>query len=610
MCGISGYISDRQLIKKDSLIDTIKLMKLRGPDFNNCITRDYESKKLALLHSRLNIIDLNDRSNQPFVDGNLVLIFNGEIYNFLEIKEKLKGKYQFKTESDTEVLLMAYKEYGEKCVDHFIGMWAFAIWDEKKKELFLSRDPFGEKPLYYFLNKKGFFFGSEIKYIRSLCNEEFTKNKELIKKHLFLGYKSLNKSNETYYNKIYSLENSSNFKINLDLKFIRKKYWQPKIEIKKKLSQNDAIEGVKFHLIKSLKYRMRADVPLAFCLSGGIDSTSLVSIAKKKFNQKVSTFSIIDKDERYNEEDNINFINNELNCESNLILIDKNKNLFHDRMSKLIKQHDGPIATISYFIHSFLSEEIAKQGFKVSISGTGADEIFTGYYDHYLLHLESIKNTNHFNKNLEDWKKFIFPALRNENLKNPFYYINDRYDRRLVYEDNFDLAKYSQSNFEKMFEEEFYCEELLRNRMLNELFHEVVPVILKHDDLNSMNYSIENRSPYLDRNLIEFSLSIPPNYLIENGYQKKILREAMNGVLNDKIRLDRKKKGFNASINSIIDLENSEIIDFIFNKNSPLSEFVDLQKFKNDLDINNIPNHISKFIFSLVGTKMFLENKN
>ena len=151
-----------------------------------------------------------------------MLIFNGEIYNFLEIKEKLKGKYQFKTESDTEVLLMAYKEYGEKCVDHFIGMWAFAIWDEKKKELFLSRDPFGEKPLYYFLNKKGFFFGSEIKYIRSLCNEEFTKNKELIKKHLFLGYKSLNKSNETYYNKIYSLENSSNFKINLDLKFIRK----------------------------------------------------------------------------------------------------------------------------------------------------------------------------------------------------------------------------------------------------------------------------------------------------------------------------------------------------------------------------------------------------
>ena len=131
-------------------------MKLRGPDFNNCITRDYESKKLALLHSRLNIIDLNDRSNQPFVDGNLVLIFNGEIYNFLEIKEKLKGKYQFKTESDTEVLLMAYKEYGEKCVDHFIGMWAFAIWDEKKKNYFYLGTPSEKNHYIIFLIKKVF----------------------------------------------------------------------------------------------------------------------------------------------------------------------------------------------------------------------------------------------------------------------------------------------------------------------------------------------------------------------------------------------------------------------------------------------------------------------
>ncbi len=610
MCGISGYISERQLIRKNSLIDTIKLMKSRGPDFDNYITKDYKSKKLALLHTRLNIIDLNDRSNQPFIDGNLILIFNGEIYNFLEIKEKLKDKYEFRTNSDTEVLMKAFMEYGENCVDHFIGMWAFAIWDERKKELFLSRDPFGEKPLYYFLNKKGFFFGSEIKYIRSLCEEEFTKNKRLIKKHLFLGYKSLNKDNETYFDRIYSLENSSNLTINLDLKFKKKKYWQPKIEIKKNLSEHDATEGVKFHLINSLKYRMRADVPLAFCLSGGVDSTSLVSIARKEFNQNVSTFSIIDRDERYNEEENINIINKELNCESNLIRIDKNKNLFLERMTQLVKQHDGPIATISYFVHSFLSEKIAKQGFKVSISGTGADEIFTGYYDHYLLHLEAIKNTNCFNKNLEDWKKFIFPLLRNENLKNPFHYINNRHDRRLVYEDNFNLINYSQSNFEKNFEEEFYCEELLRNRMLNELFHEVVPVILKHDDLNSMNYSIENRSPYLDRDLIEFSLSIPPNYLIENGYQKKILREAMNGVLNDKIRLNRQKKGFNASINSILDLENLENIDYIFDKRSPLSEFVNLDKFKNDLDRKVIPNHFSKFIFSLLGTKMFLENNN
>ena len=144
--------------------------------------------------------------------------------------------------------------------------------------------------------------------------------------------------------------------------------------------------------------------------------------------------------------------------------------------------------------------------------------------------------------------------------------------------------------------------------MLNELFYEVVPVILKHDDLNSMLYSIENRSPYLDRDLLEFSSSIPPSYLIENGYQKKILREATSGILNDKIRLDRRKKGFNAAINSILDLDNPEVRDYIFNEKSELAEFINLKKIKKDLDIKFIPNHLSKFIFSLIGTKIFLES--
>ena len=608
MCGISGYISERQLIQKNSITNTIKLMNLRGPDSNSYITKEYQTKKLALLHSRLSIIDLNDRSNQPFTENNLTLIFNGEIYNFLEIKENLKHKYKFKTESDTEVLLKAYQEYGEKCVDHFIGMWAFAIWDEKKKELFLSRDPFGEKPLFYFFNEKGFFFGSEIKYIKSLCKVDFTKNKELIKKHLFLGYKSLNKNNETYYNKIYNLESSTNITVNLEFDLKKKKYWAPKIKTNQNLSKNSAIEGIKYHLTNSVKYRLRSDVPLAFCLSGGIDSSALVSIATKELNQTVSTFSIIDSDPRYNEEENIKIVNNDLDCKSNLINLHSNKNIFFDRIGKLVKQHDGPIATISYFIHSFLTEEISKQGFKVSISGTGADEIFTGYYDHYLLHLESIKDTPYFEKNLADWEKYIFPIIRNQNLKDPFYYIKNKQDRKLVYENDFNLMKYSTSRLALEFEEQNYCDELLRNRMLNELFHEVVPVILKHDDLNSMFYSIENRSPYLDRDLIEFSLSIPSNYLIENGYQKKLLRDATAELLNDKIRLNRQKKGFNASINSVVDIENPEILEYIFDKKSPISEFIDLEKFKNDLNKKTIPNHLSKLIFSLIGTKIFLEN--
>jgi len=158
MCGISGYISSKNLIAVNGIEQTLEIMKRRGPDSNNLYKNSYSSKQLALLHSRLNIIDLDDRSNQPYYDGDFVIIFNGEIYNYLEIKSKLENKnYRFKTNSDTEVLIKSFQEYGEKCVDHLIGMWAFAIWDIKKKQLFLSRDPFGEKPLYYFLDKNGFF---------------------------------------------------------------------------------------------------------------------------------------------------------------------------------------------------------------------------------------------------------------------------------------------------------------------------------------------------------------------------------------------------------------------------------------------------------------------
>jgi len=158
MCGIGGYLSNKSLIKDNSINSTLKIMERRGPDNRGYIIKDYQKKSLALLHTRLNIIDLNKRSNQPYYENGLTLVFNGEIYNYLEIKEKLKKKYNFKTSSDTEVLIKAYQEWGENCVNHFIGMWAFAIWDENKKKLFLSRDQFGEKPLYYYAEPNGFFF--------------------------------------------------------------------------------------------------------------------------------------------------------------------------------------------------------------------------------------------------------------------------------------------------------------------------------------------------------------------------------------------------------------------------------------------------------------------
>ena len=170
MCGISGFISTKHNLET-KINNTLRLMSSRGPDHQNHVKFKVKKKQINLLHSRLSIIDLQKRSNQPLKIGNYTIIFNGEIYNYLEVRENLKKKnYQFKTNSDTEVLLNSYIEYKEDCLKYLNGMWSFAIWNEKDNTLFLSRDPFGEKPLYYTFDGEDFFFGSEIKYLFSLSN--------------------------------------------------------------------------------------------------------------------------------------------------------------------------------------------------------------------------------------------------------------------------------------------------------------------------------------------------------------------------------------------------------------------------------------------------------
>lgn len=611
MCGISGYITGNKRINHNSIKNTLNLMMRRGPDNQGFFQNLAHKKKVTLLHSRLSIIDLNQRSNQPFSIGQYTVIFNGMIYNYLELRKKLKKKNCiFKTNSDTEVLLQSYIKYGEKCVEHFEGMWAFAIWDNNKKRLFISRDFFGEKPLYYHLSKDGFFFGSEIKFIKSLSELSFKINEDQVNKNLFNGYKSLFKTNQTFYKEIFILENATSITIDLNLKISKKKFWKPTLKIDNKINSREATNKLQNLLIKSLEMRMRSDVPVAFCLSGGIDSALLASIAKKKLDKKISTFSIIDSDQRYSEKGNIKDIIKDLKCNNELIYLDNKKENFFSRIKKLTKYHDGPVATISYYIHSFLSERISNASFKVAISGTGADEIFTGYYDHFALHLQATRNKSNFKKDLDDWNKFILPIIRNPSLKDPLIYIDDKNNRDVVFEKNFNIKKFSKKKYPYKFSEVNYCNELMRKRMLNELFNEVVPVILKHDDLNSMYNSIENRSPYLDRDILNFALTLPPNMLINMGYQKKILRDASKGILADNIRLDRHKKGFNASISSLIDIKNKRIIDKIFNKKNPVNEFINLNKLKKEINFNSIPNHYSKLIFSIISTNVFLKDNN
>jgi len=416
----------------------------------------------------------------------------------------------------------------------------------------------------------------------------------------------LYKQEETFYDEVREIKYATNLIINTDLKISKYRYWLPSSGINKSMSLGDAVEGARCHLLESVRIRLRSDAPMAFCLSGGVDSAALVSIATKKFGYDVSTFSIIDKDERYNEYDNIKATINDTGCNSTLVELSYDKAL--SKLQKLVQYHDGPVYTISYLVHSMLSEQISTGGYKVVFSGTSADELFTGYYDHFLLHLNSVKSDSQYSHYLEDWKNNILQFVRNPILKGPNLYGESPGFREHVYDGSSEFMGFLKVPFLEKFTEETFTEGLLRNRMMNELFHEVTPVILHEDDLNSMFYSIENRSPYLDSKLFEFAYSIPDEYLIQDGHNKYVLRGAMKGILNDKVRLDRHKKGFNASINSFLDFSDRETRAYFLEPESPIFDIIDRKQVADIMDMVPAPNRYSKFLFNFINSKIFVES--
>jgi asparagine synthase (glutamine-hydrolysing) len=436
-----------------------------------------------------------------------------------------------------------------------------------------------------------------------LANKSFSINEKHLLRYLVNGYKALGKTSDQFFKEIDQLPPATSCTV--DAKFSPKyfAYWKPAFK-EKPITLQKAIHRTADLLEESMRLRLRSDVPLAFCLSGGVDSAGLVSLAKKNFKYDVATYSIIDPDERYNELNNIKATVEDLKCKNKLILLEKKGHL--EKLKKLIAYHDQPVSTISYLVHSYLSEAIAADGYKVAISGTGADELFTGYYDHFNMHLYEIRKTKHLTKALKDWEEGVGKTVRNPFLQNPRAFIESPSERRHIYLDRDDFRALLKKDFREDFSERKYTNSLLRNRMLNEMFEEVIPVILKEDDLNSMCYSIENRSPYLDRHLFEFVYSVPSEYLIQQGFSKFLLREALKGILNESVRLDKRKVGFNASISSLVDFKNKKDRNYLL-EDSPVFKLVDRTKMERLFDMENIPNSYSKFIFNFINAKIFLE---
>lgn len=604
MCGIAGAFGPAR--PDQSRIEAaLALMARRGPDANGVYRGTLGDNALTLLHSRLAIIDLDERSNQPFEQDDCVLVFNGEIYNYVELRQELTAAgRRFRTDSDTEVIVQAYRQFGAECVDRFEGMWAFALLDRREGTLLLSRDRFGEKPLFLTTVDGTLYFASEVKALAALSGRAPEPDLTQIRRYLVNGYKALYKQPATYFRDVAELPAGHSANVSDPRTVMPRCYWELR-HAPQPMSLDDAVDGARERLSEALRVRLRADVPLAFCLSGGLDSTALAALATRRFGQEIHAFSIVDSDPRYNELENMSATVRALGCRHNVIHTATDG--FFERMEALVGYHDAPVATISYYVHSYLSEAIAEAGFKVAMSGTGADELFTGYYDHYAFWLAEMHGTSGFDGLLSDWKQGYGSFVNNPVLQDPLVFQKNPAERGHIYLNRELFNGLLRDPLEEDFFETDFGASPLRNRMLNELQHEVVPVILKEDDLNSMYVSIENRSPFLDRHLAEFLFSVPGEHLIHDGYAKYLLRAAIEGLVPDSVRLDKRKRGFNASIDSLVDRSDPDTRDRLLAP-SPIFDIVRRDRLEAFLDGDMTDNSFSKFLFSLISAKLFLDS--
>lgn len=608
MCGIAGRIADRPL-EPDRLNPALARMANRGPDGtgHHAGTR-VDGRAYDLLHSRLSIIDLNERSDQPFRRDGLTLIYNGEIYNYRELRSELQGRgHHFRTEGDTEVLLIAWKEWGTGALDRLVGMFAFAILDDATGAITIARDRFGEKPLYLWMNAgedNAFLFASEIKVLAAMAGATPAPDLDQLRRYLVNGYKGLMRANRTFFAGVRELP-AAHY---LELVPGREagtpvRYWQLGYSPVEMTAQ-EASTRVEAALTTAMERTLRADVPVAVRLSGGIDSNVIAGISHHRLHADITCFSIIEDDWRYDESAMIKKGLAALGVENHQIRIPKDG--FLDRLSDMIAYFDGPPLTISYYLHYLVSQAIHDHGFRLSLGGTGADEVFSGYYDHYLFWLAEMKDAADFDDLVSDWRRTYGQFVRNPFLQSPRVFIETPNARDHIFLGADRFSRYLTEPFDEPHREAAFTPAILRNRMMNELAVETVPVMLHDDDLASMRWSVENRAPYLDRDLVECVSRIPTRHLIADGLPKALLRKAGKGIAPDVIMSNPRKQGINAPVTSMIDFTNPDVRDRLL-ADGAFFDLVDRSRFEELIGSDVSLNSESKFLFSLLATRLFLD---
>lgn len=549
MCGIAGLLSKKAPVT--DINETVKVMmnkiQHRGPDGEG----SYCFNNIGLGHRRLAIIDRSSHGHQPmfYLNAQLVITYNGEIYNYIELREELKQKgHQFHSTTDTEVILAAYAEWGEACVTRFNGMWAFAIVDKIRQVIFCSRDRFGVKPFYFIDNSDVFAFGSEIKQLLPFLKRTQV-NQALLTDFILTSI--ADHEEETFFTNIVKLKASHNLIYSYTTNtLIQKRYYQIKLNDScSKLSSRDAIDHYMHLLEDAIKLRLRADVAIGTCLSGGLDSSTIASIAAPLYQSAAGRLfngiTAVSEQESNNEAEYARQVIEHSGM--SWLQVRPTYSDFVESLPSIVNTQEEPFGGPSLTMQYFVMKTAKDHGIPVLLDGQGGDETLLGYEKYYGSHLatayrqegfvafmRALKTAGKNNKKLTliNAMKYLIAGsaapLRYQYYCHRHQYLKARpsYPQHL-------------SDFSKAILNSFQLQRL-------EIESTNLPVLLRYEDKNSMAHSIETRLPFLDYRVLEVALSLSAAHKIKDGWTKWILRKGMENRMPDAIAWRKNKFGFEA----------------------------------------------------------------
>lgn len=568
MCGIAGiYLFDGSKVELDQIDKFTDTLAHRGPNgrgiwFNDALT-------LALGHRRLSILDTSENGHQPmsYDGGRYWISLNGEIYNFLEIRSDLETQgYKFKSETDTEVLLAAYKCWGAAMQHKFNGMWAFAIYDTLEQVLFLSRDRFGVKPLYYYHKNGKFYFASEVQSIHYLLGGSNELNDEVIADTIYGGFQS-HGTDQTYLKEVFALPGGFSLYLKDNVAIIQKWYELKKVTTPSSFKKQALV--LKELITDACELRMRSDVPIATCLSGGLDSGSITAViaaykpqAGSRFNNYTHKgFCAAFPNTPIDESKEAVRLAQQLQSEIDVLNITPPS---ADELITAMEHCDGPMHSLAFYPIWKLYQHIQKNNIVVTLDGQGPDELMGGYrplreameaalelkkplwfHDVYKTYSDMGETTQFSSKQFAKEELRSLVTRKSRKITHSI----KRILKRIMFQ------RITVANGKKTLKSKLIPtrvpetdENELNKSLFKQFFQNPLPGILQQYDRCSMANGIECRMPFMDYRIVEFIFSIPVESKVGGGYTKRVLREAMKGLLPDETRLNKLKIGFNAPI--------------------------------------------------------------